>query len=67
MADKKRADVLAGDSALAGKLKRRRMAMDDGDASGGQADDPGPFKVEPKPDINGADQVLRRGYFSEKG
>ena len=37
MASKRKADELAGKGSLADRLRRRRMAIESGDPSGGQA------------------------------
>lgn len=63
MAEKRKVDVLAkNDNSIAGRLRRNRMAIEDGDPSGGRSDQP-----EPKPDPNEANEVIRRGFFKEKG
>jgi len=36
MAEKRTADIFAGEGSIAGKLRKRREAIESGDASGGQ-------------------------------
>lgn len=58
---KRKADVFAGDGSLAGRLKKRREALEAGDPSGGADTTP------EKPDMrkeNSPGAVIRRGYMS---
>ena len=52
----RKVDVLAGEGSIAGKLKKRREAIEGGDPTGGR----------PVVGANSADDVLRRGYFKEE-
>ena len=48
----RKVDVFAGEGSIAGKLRKRREAIEAGDPSGGSD--------------NSADVVLKRGYFKEE-
>lgn len=57
MAEERKVDkLILSDSSLAGRLKKRRQAIEDGDPSGGQHSD-----------VNSPENVLPRGYFLEEG
>lgn len=56
----RKADVFAGDGSIAGKLRKRREAMDAGDPSGGAMPE-----LQAKDDTkdNRPSNVLKRGYY----
>ena len=49
-------DVLAGQPSAAGILKKQRQAMESGDET----------SMHPVAGLNSSDEVLKRGYFTEK-
>lgn len=62
MAEKRKADVFAGLGSLAGKLKNKRKAIEDGDPTGGDAFN-SKEKIDDRKD-NTALKRVTRGYQS---
>jgi hypothetical protein len=56
MAEKRRADAFAGKESFADKLRKQRMAIEDGDPSGGRE-----MFIEQNDD-NRSKDILDRGY-----
>lgn len=51
MAEKRKADIFAGEGSIAGKLRKRREAIESGDATGGreaETTEPIPEKMRPQ-------------------
>lgn len=61
---KRKVDVFAGEGSFADKLRKRRIAIESGDPSGGrnQKDE----KSKEKHPSNHPSGVLKRGYYVEK-
>lgn len=59
---KRKVDVFAGDGSVAGNLRKRRMAMEEGDATGGK----NPHEETMPKETNHPAGVLKRGYYLER-
>lgn len=68
---KREVDIFAGKDSVADKLRKRRIAMESGDPSGGQMPEEGTPQPEPPPPTTGRrnrpSRVIKRGYFIETG
>jgi hypothetical protein len=68
MADKPKADIFAGEGSIAGKLKKRREAIEAGDPTGGRApemrnpEEDLPAKYRPEGSGKFTGEEMNRGY-----
>lgn len=67
---KREADIFAGKDSAADKLRKRRIAIESGDPSGGRMPEEGtpePPELPRKGRRNRPSRVVERGYFIETG